>query len=67
MRSLIDVAHEKGVPVIYSTSIRRADDWDDGSWVWKNSRSGEPPSPVRTDIHQYDIVAEIAPSSRDIV
>ena len=30
-KSLIDKAHEKGMPVIYTTGIRRDDNWDSGS------------------------------------
>ena len=41
LKSLIDKCHEKGVPVIYTTGIRRADNWDSGSWIWKNGRSDE--------------------------
>ena len=32
LRSLIDKAHEKGIPVIYTTGVRREDNWDNGSW-----------------------------------
>ena len=39
IRALIDKAHEKGLPVIYTTGVRRGDLWDSGSWAWKNSRS----------------------------
>ena len=39
IRSLIDKCHEKGVPVIYTTGVRRDDNWDAGSWSWKNSRN----------------------------
>ena len=41
LKSLIDKAHEKGMPVIYTTGVRRADNWDNGGWSWKNSRSDE--------------------------
>src|SRR5262250_807462 len=41
IRELIDVAHAQGVPVIYTTGVRREDNWDSGSWSWKNSRSAE--------------------------
>ena len=30
IRSLIDKAHEKGMPVIYTTGVRRDDNWDTG-------------------------------------
>src|SRR5215469_15934845 len=41
IRSLIDKCHEKGVPVIYTTGVRRDDNWDSGSWLWKNARGNE--------------------------
>ncbi len=69
IRALIDKAHEKGLPVIYTTGVRRADLWDSGSWAWKNSRSAEDRS-NKTAISNVDgneIVAEIAPGPRDIV
>ena len=41
LKSLIEKAHAKGIPVIYTTGVRREDNWDSGSWSWKNSRSQE--------------------------
>src|SRR3954462_5630546 len=41
LKSLIEKAHEKGIPVIYTTGVRREDNWDSGSWSWKNGRSDE--------------------------
>src|SRR4051812_29265277 len=41
LKSLIEKCHDKGVPVIYTTGIRREDNWDSGSWLWKNGRSDE--------------------------
>ena len=41
IRSLIDKCHDKGVPVLYTTGVRREDNWDSGSWAWKNSRNEE--------------------------
>ena len=41
LKSLIDKARDKGIPVIYTTGVRREDNWDSGSWSWKNSRSAE--------------------------
>jgi nicotinamidase-related amidase len=68
LKSLIDKAHAKGLPVIYTTGVQRTDNWDRGSWGWKNGRSGEDEIP-RTDTHVdgNDIVAAIAPGPRDIV
>jgi nicotinamidase-related amidase len=67
IRSLIDKAHEKGIPVIYTTGVRRADNWDAGSWAWKNNRSSEKPSTPATNRDGNEIVAEIAPAPQDIV
>ena len=49
IRELIDAAHAQGVPVIYTTGVRRADNWDSGSWSWKNSRTGERPLVAQTE------------------
>ena len=68
IRSLIDVARPKGIPVIYSTSIRRADNWDGGSWTWKNSRNGEEIKiKQETNFDGSTIVADIAPGPKDLV
>ncbi len=67
-KSLIEKARAKGIPVIYTTGVRRADNWDSGSWSWKNGHSGEDET-VRpgTYVDGNDIVAAIAPGPRDIV
>jgi maleamate amidohydrolase len=69
LKSLIDKAHAKGIPVIYTTGVRREDNWDNGSWSWKNSRSEEDDKTVKppTNIDGNEIVAEIAPAPQDIV
>jgi maleamate amidohydrolase len=67
IRKLIDAAHEKGLPVIYTTGIRREDNWDSGGWSWKNSRNGEKPRATGVNRDGNDIVDEIAPSPQDIV
>src|SRR5947209_13852599 len=41
IKQLIDKAHRKGLPVIYTTGEGRADKWDRGSWAWKRARDGE--------------------------
>ena len=52
LKSLIEKCREKGVPVIYTTGVRRDDDWDSGCWIWKNSRgpmkTGNRSSPIST-------------------
>ena len=68
LKSLIDKAHEKGIPVIYTTGVRRADNWDSGSWTWKNSRSDEDSGTrPQTNSDGNAIVAEIAPGPQDSV
>ena len=69
IRSLIDKAHEKGLPVIYTTGVRRGDNWDSGSWSWKNNRSTEDVSnkTVMSNRDGNEIMAEIAPGPKDIV
>lgn len=64
MKRLIDAAHDKGIPVFYSTNTRRADRWDAGSWRWKSAgeRAAGPRDP-RVD----DIVDAIAPEPQDII
>jgi len=54
--------------VIYTTGVRREDNWDSGSWTWKNGRSDEDmTSKPATNVDGNDIVAEIAPGPQDIV
>lgn len=67
IKSLIEKARAKGIPVIYTTGVRRADNWDAGSWSWKNSRSSEDASRSQSNLDGNEIVAEIAPGPRDIV
>ena len=67
IRSLIDKCRGKGVPVIYTTGVRREDNWDSGSWLWKNSRGNEDRDPVVTNLDGNEIVTPIAPGPKDIV
>jgi maleamate amidohydrolase len=62
---VIEKARERELPIIYTTSQRRADNWDAGSWAWKNVRSGE--MPARTDTPGGKIMPQIAPGPKDIV
>ena len=54
--------------MIYTTGVRREDNWDSGSWSWKNSalRRGHGSKPA-TNVDGNEIVAEIAPGPQDIV
>lgn len=67
IKRLADSAHAKGLPVIYTTGIRREDNWDAGSWSWKNARNGERPQTIGMNRDGNDIVDEIAPAPQDIV
>jgi maleamate amidohydrolase len=69
IKSLLDSARAKGLPVIYTTGDLRPDGWDRGSWAWKNNRTGEWKSaPERqTNLDGNEINHEIAPMPQDIV
>jgi maleamate amidohydrolase len=67
IKSLIDAAHVKGLPVIYTTGERRGDNWDAGSWRWKSSRGDEAGGSHDNPVDGNEIVATIAPGPRDIV
>lgn len=62
---IIEIARERELPIIYTTSIRRADNWDAGSWAWKNVRSGE--RPPETNISGDEIMPQIAPGPKDLI
>ena len=66
IKKLIDKAHQKQLPVIYTTGVRRPDMWDSGGWTRKNTRSMETPK-TASNRNGYDIVDEIAPSAKDLV
>jgi len=67
IQRLILAARNKGLPVIYTTGERRADNWDSGSWSWKSSRRDEASGTVHPEIDGNEIVAMIAPAPRDII
>src|SRR6202043_3147029 len=67
IKSLIEAARAKGLPVIYTTGERRSDNWDAGSWRWKSTRADETGGAVHDDIDGNEIVAMIAPGPKDIV
>jgi maleamate amidohydrolase len=69
IRALIDKAREKGLPVIYTTGVRRGDLWDSGSWTWKNNRSAEDlgNKTVMSNFDGNEIMPQIAPAPSDIV
>jgi nicotinamidase-related amidase len=67
---LIETAHIKEIPVIYTTGYSRTDKWDRGSWSWKNPRGENlehsEPAP-KTNRDSNDIMDEITPKPQDIV
>jgi maleamate amidohydrolase len=67
IKRLIDAAHAKRLPVIYTTGEGRPDKWDRGSWGWKSSGgvAAQRNAPPPRDGNQ--IVAMIAPAPHDIV
>jgi len=70
IRRLIDAAHAKGLPVIYTTGTVRDDGWDAGGWAWKNARTDEDvtaPNAGGFNRDGNDIMDEIAPGPQDIV
>ena len=67
LQQLIALCRGKGIPVIYTTGIRRADNWDTGSWGWKSKRRADAPVLVTDGRDGNAIVDDIAPGPRDIV
>lgn len=67
IRKLRDLAHERGLPVIYTTGTRRTDKWDAGGFAWKNTRTANRPRTADTNLDGNMIVAEITPGPRDLV
>ncbi len=67
IKRLLTAGRAKDLPVIYTTGIRRADNWDSGSWSWKNSRTEEREKARGTNLSGDTIVPDIAPEPRDIV
>ena len=68
IRQLVEAARAKALPVIYTTNYYRAgDNWDAGSWRWKNRRRDEDRTVSQSNLDPSEIVAPIAPGPRDIV
>ncbi len=67
IKTLIDTAHAKQLPVIYTTGFRRPDNWDSGSWGWKNGRNEEDVVAQPNTRDGNEIVDAIAPEPQDIV
>jgi len=67
IKSLIEAARAKELPVIYTTGERRPDNWDAGSWRWKSASGDEASGTAHSDIDGNEIVTMIAPGPKDIV
>jgi maleamate amidohydrolase len=67
IKTLIEAARAKGVPVIYTTGERRGDNWDAGSWRWKSTRGDEASGSAHDGLDGNEIVTMIAPGAKDIV
>ena len=64
IKKLLNVFHARELPVIYSTNDFRSDGFDLGGWSLKAARMYED---IDRDIDGNAIVADIAPSDRDLV
>lgn len=67
IKRLLTAGRAKGLPVIYTTGIRRADNWDAGGWAWKNKRTQERMHARTTNQSGDTIIPDIAPEPSDIV
>jgi hypothetical protein len=68
IRNLLDVARRGRSRNLLDCSSVRADEWESGSWAWKNTARFEPAKQLPLPVDQRDkIVAEIGPGPRDIV
>lgn len=67
IKRLLAAGRARDLPVIYTTGGRRDDNWDSGSWSWKNARTEERMSTRVTQLPGDTIVPDIAPEPRDIV
>ena len=66
LQRLLDASRAKGLPVIYTTGQFRNDQWDVGSWAWKNGRTDDWEGHGQNR-DGNDIIDEIAPQAQDIV
>lgn len=67
IKRLLTAGRAKGLPVIFTTAVRREDDWDAGSWAWKNSRSAERPRTAQGNLDGNMIVPDLGPAPEDVV
>jgi nicotinamidase-related amidase len=67
IKKLVLSARGKGLPVIYTSGVRRPDGWDGGGWAWKNNRNWQRPHKKETTLDGSEIMPDIAPGPKDIV
>lgn len=67
IKRLLAAGRAKGLPIIYTVGVQRADNWDAGSWAWKITRTKERARARETNHGGDTIVPEIAPTQNDIV
>jgi len=67
IKTLSTAFRAKKLPVLYTTGVVRPDNWDAGSWAWKNTRTAEAVPRPTNKIDANAIVAEIAPQPQDVV
>ncbi len=67
IKGVADAFRARRLPVIYSRGDVRSDNWDNGSWSWKNKRSAEAAARPEPLLGFNEIVADIAPRPQDIV
>ena len=65
LQRLLYAARAKGLPVIYTTGQYREDQWDMGSWAWKNGGTDDWDGRGQNR-GGNDIIDEIAPQPQDI-
>ena len=65
---LLSCAHERQLPVFFSTDGFRPDGWNMGSWLWKTGRAGdERGTAARFNLNGAEINRAIAPIATDII
>lgn len=65
--ALSEAFRARKLPVIYSAGVARDDNWDAGSWSWKNNRTAETVAPTVHSRGTNEIVDELRPQPQDIL
>ncbi len=68
IRSLVDSAHQNGLPVFFITDDFRDDGWNMGSWRWKIGRTGDEANTARAmNMRGSDIHPDLGMTPSDIL